>query len=252
MRIKVGSARINEFGEISGGVPGDQTGKECMIEDCYVHPLGWVIIRAKDKAKRKLIARDMVYICNNDLIGYDQPKDESLYEVAKRFEFDASKVNQACDCDCAKAVRVCVLYAGIECKTFYTGNEIETLEATGAFEVITDKAYCSDMNNYVLGDILCTPVKGHTCVVVSTEGEDTMSGFEFYCDTRLSGPIKTIGTANIREFGGTDSRIMSIAPNNATVQADGIVCLEKALDKRWIHMEYCGVTGFISENMLNI
>ena len=53
MNIKVGSARINEFGEISGGVSGDQTGKECMIEDCYIHPQGWVIIRAKEKEHRK-------------------------------------------------------------------------------------------------------------------------------------------------------------------------------------------------------
>lgn len=250
MKIKVGSARINEFGEISGGIPGDQTGKECMIEDAYVHELGWVIIRAKKDEQRRKIAQDMVYICNNDLIGYDQPKDESLLEVVRKFGYNASKVNQACDCDCAKAVRVCVLYAGIECETFYTGNEINVLEKTGAFEIIRDKTYCSNMQNYIVGDILCTPVKGHTCVVVSTDGGTELEGFEFYCDTRQAGEWKTNGTANIRQFGGTESKIMGIAPNNAVVLADGIICYETALNKRWLHIDYFGLTGFVSENMI--
>lgn len=249
MTIKVGSARINEFGEISGGVAGDQTGKECMIEDCYIHPLGWVIIRAKKEEARKKIAQDMVYICNNDLIGYDQPKDESLFEVAKRFGFDCRKVNQACDCDCAKAVRVCVKYAGIDCPTFYTGNEIETLEKTGEFIIIKDKEYCNNMDNYLVGDILCTPVKGHTCVVVST-GESIM-GFEFYCDTKESGIYATTGTVNIREFAGTESKIVGIIPNNELIMADGIICYETALDKKWYHIDYYGTTGFVSEVLIN-
>ncbi len=248
-KVKIGSARINEFGQISGGRPGDQTGKECEIEDGYIHPDGWVIIRAKSAGARKKIAQDMVYICSNDLIGYDQPRDESLLNVAKRFDYDCSRVDQVCDCDCAKAVRVCVLYAGIDCPTFYTGNEIEILQKTGAFEVFRDEKYCHDMDNWMVGDILCTPVKGHTVVVVSTEG-DNMFGFEFYCDTRQAGEYRTNGTVNIRQFGGTDSKIMGIAPNNATLKADGIICHENALDKDWLHIRYYDLTGFVSENLI--
>lgn len=249
MRVKVGSARINEFGEISGGIPGDQTGQECMIEDAYIHPDGWVIIRAKDADVREKIAQDMVYICNNDLIGYDQPRDETLLDAVRPYGFDASKVNRACDTDCARAVRVCVLYAGIECESFYTGNEIQTLEKTGAFEIIRDTEYTSNVENFVKGDILCTPVKGHTVVVVSTKGEK-MEGFEFWCDTKEAGDWKTRGTTNIRQFGGTDAKIMGIAPNNAVIRADGIICFETALNKKWFHVNYFGTTGFVSEAMI--
>lgn len=250
-KIKFGSARINEFGEISGGVPGDQTGKECAVEDAYIHRLGWVIIRPLSAEHRAKIADDMVWLCNNDLIGYDQPRDESLLEAAKRVGYDCRYVNRVCDCDCAKAVRVCCLYAGIECDSFYTGNEIETLEKTGAFEIIRDTKYCTDMTNYMRGDILCTPVKGHTVVVVSTEGDKGMTGYDIYCDTRAAGVYKTVGTTNIREFAGTDSKILGIAPNNAEVYCDGILCREKALNKIWYQITYFDTKGFVSEVMVN-
>ena len=248
MKIKVGSARINEFGEISGGISGDQNGKECAIEDCYIHPLGWVIIRAKDETKRKKIAQDMIFICENDLIGYDQPKDLTMLEIAKQFNYDCSKVNKACDTDCAKAVVACVRYAGIDCDIFYTGNEIEKLRETGKFDIITDKDYCNNMNNYIVGDILCTPQKGHTCVVVSTE--DVMNAFEFYCDTKEAGTYKTKGTVNIREFAGTDSKIVGIVPNNGEVVCFGIICYEVMQNKKWYYVDYLGKCGFVSEVLI--
>ena len=248
MKIKVGSARINEFGEISGGQAGDQNGKECMIEDCYIHPLGWVIIRAHSKDVRRKIAQDMIYACSNDLIGYDQPKDLTMLEIAKQFGYDCSKVNRPCDTDCAKTVVCCVRYAGIDCEIFYTGNEIEKLAETGEFEIITDKEYCNDMNNYVVGDILCTPQKGHTCVVVATN--DIMNTFEFYCNTTESGIYKTRGMVNIREFAGMDAKIVGIIPNNSEVNCVGIVAYETMQNKKWFYVDYLGKRGFASETLL--
>lgn len=169
MAVKIGSARINEIGQISGGIPGDQTGKECCTEDWYMHSYGWVVIRAKDKQVRERIALDMEYICDNDNIGYDQPRDQSLYVASKPYGFNASKVTTRCDTDCARAVRVCVLFAGIDVKDFYTATEIETLRATGAFDVLYDEKYCASPDYLLRGDILCTPVQGHT-VVVLTDG----------------------------------------------------------------------------------
>ena len=69
MSVIVGSARINEYGEISGGKPGDQTGRECGTDEWYLHSLGWVVIRAKDSVVREKIARNMQAICDNDKIG---------------------------------------------------------------------------------------------------------------------------------------------------------------------------------------
>lgn len=248
MKIKVGSARINEFGEISGGKSGDQTGKECAIEDCYIHDLGWVIIRAKDPVAKKLIAQDMIYLCENDYIGYDQPNDESLLRVVEKYNYDCSKVKEYCDTDCARAVRVCVLYAGIDCPSFYTATEIEVLRATGKFNIITDKDYCSNMDNYMVGDILCTPVKGHTCVVVSKETVE--NAYQFYSANRDVCFYTTNGNTNIREFPTTDSNVVGVIPNNAKVLCDGITCMEWNNNKLWHYIRYYDKHGFVSEKML--
>ena len=38
---QIAQASINEKGEVSGGQPGDQTGKEILIRSYYVYPKGW-------------------------------------------------------------------------------------------------------------------------------------------------------------------------------------------------------------------
>ena len=58
--IKVGSARIDENGNISGGRAGDQTKREVTIEPYYSHPKGWYMLRAKDSDKARKIGLAMV------------------------------------------------------------------------------------------------------------------------------------------------------------------------------------------------
>lgn len=248
--VKIGSARINEFGGIAGGKPGDQTGAECAIENWYLHKDGWVIIRCKDKVKREMIAQDMIWLCENPLIGYDQPKDQTLYQVVEKYGFDCRKVNVPCDTDCARAVRVCVKYSGIPAPDFYTGDEIEKLESTGYFDIIRDKKYTSTDKYLMVGDILCTPVKGHTVVVVST-GEKDMEYTKMVCDTKYAGQYKTVGgVTNIREFAGTDKNILGVIPKNEIVYLCGLYAIEPYNSKKWFYVEYKGVCGFVSEVML--
>ena len=71
--VKIGSARSNEFGGINGGQPGDQKGgAEVSTQDWYLHPKGWIVIRAKDSAVRNKIADDMEAGCRNNHLGYGQ------------------------------------------------------------------------------------------------------------------------------------------------------------------------------------
>ena len=72
MTILVGSARIDERGKATGGQAGDQTGKEVMIQNFYVHPKGWYILRPKDGNHANKIASAMITACDNNNIGYDQ------------------------------------------------------------------------------------------------------------------------------------------------------------------------------------
>lgn len=163
---KIGSARHDERGKISGGKAGDQTGEEVSTQEWYLHKKGWVCIRAKRDDQREKIAQDMEAACVNPHIGYDQMQNTSLYAVAKRVGYDCSKVTIDCETDCARLVRVCVLYAGIPAGDFYTGDEVETLRNTGAFDILTEDKYTKSDEYLKRGDILVTKTKGHTVVVL--------------------------------------------------------------------------------------
>lgn len=172
MAVRVGSARIDERGKAAGGRAGDQTGLEVSTQDWYLHSKGWVLIRAKDPEKREKIAQAMQSACDNPKIGYDQGENQTLYYAVKKLGYDPAKVTAAVETDCAKLVRVCVLYAGIECGDFYTVTEAEVLRRTGQFEIHTESKYTESSRYLLLGDILVTKTKGHT-VVVLTNGSAT-------------------------------------------------------------------------------
>lgn len=172
--VVIGSARIDENRNATGGAAGDQKQKstpdysgEVSLQAWYLHTKGWVVIRAKDPAARERIAQDMEYICDNPNVGYNQADNMSLYAASKPYNFDVSKVKKKCNTDCAKAIRVCVLYAGIDCGDFYTENEVDTLRKTGQFEILKADKYCKKSDYLLRGDILCTKTKGHTVVVLS-------------------------------------------------------------------------------------
>lgn len=164
--VIIGSARTDENGNICGGKAGDQNGKEVSIQEYYPHSKGWRVIRAINDNVREAIAKDMEWACANDMIGYDQNQNQTLYAVAKPLGFNCSLVATPCETDCARLVRVCVLYAGISVSDFYTVTEAETLIATGAFVEV----FVNLPSGLKRGDILVTKTKGHT-VVALTNGD---------------------------------------------------------------------------------
>lgn len=176
MSVIIGSARGDENGRASGGKAGDQKQKstqdysgEVSFQKWYKHAKGWVLLRAIDPEVRKKIAQDMIWACENKMVGYDQGENRTLYAIAKALGWDISKVDEPCETDCAKLVRVCVLYAGIQCGDFYTATLPEVLRKTGAFKKYTAKKYTESDKLLEVGDILCTPVKGHVVVVCYTD-----------------------------------------------------------------------------------
>ena len=160
--IRLGSARIDENGDINGGKAGDQTGREVMIEDYYNHSYGWAGLRPKSMIDAERIAYAMEAACANDDIGYDQYQRNTLYNVASKVSFDPSRVKTKCETDCSALVRVCCAYAGIMVNDFNTSTEKAVLMKTGKF----DEFVVNGKNSLRRGDILVTKRKGHTCVVV--------------------------------------------------------------------------------------
>ena len=205
MAVIIGSARIDENGNATGGKAGDQKQKssddwngEVSKQYWYKHSKGWVMLRAKDPWVREKIARDMEYACANKLIGYDQGQNRTLYSVAEPLGFDCSKVTTPCETDCAQLVRVCVRYAGIKCGDFYTVTEADVLMKTGAFDKYTDYNHTSISTNCLRGDILVTPVKGHT-VVVLTNGSNSGSEQQKE-ETSVKTQLKKDGQKHLNNF----------------------------------------------------
>lgn len=168
--VKIGSARIDENGNISNGKAGDQTGKEVAIEDYYNHSKGWIILRPKTQSVAEKIARAMRCACKNDNIGYSQSDRNSLYKVSEPIRFKTAKVTTKCNCDCSSLVKVCLAYAGIKVNDFNTATERTVIEKTGKFDAITDVS--KDMLR--VGDILVTRTQGHTAIVVSTTAKEEL------------------------------------------------------------------------------
>ena len=170
MAVKIGSARMGENGKITGGKPGDQTGREVSTQNWYAHSKGWRVFRAKNAGIGHKIAECMEKICANDKIGYNQAQRGTLYAAIKDQGFDPDKLKIKVNTDCSAAVRVCCCYAGISVGNFNTSNEASYLLATGAFVELTGSEYTRSSDRLRKGDILVTRTKGHT-VVVLTDGK---------------------------------------------------------------------------------
>lgn len=178
---KIGQASLGENGKISGGIAGDNTGKEVYISNYKVHSKGWRVLRAQNDAVAKGIAVAMEAACNNDLIGYDQIQRNTLYDLIVDDKFDPSKADQPCETDCSALVRVCILYAlrknGISnlIEEFYTGNQASILLKTKLFTEMLGDIYTTQPDYLKRGDILVTKTKGHT-VVVLDDGDSISLG----------------------------------------------------------------------------
>lgn len=158
--VKFGSARISEFNTVNG-FRGDQTGAECMEQQAYWHRNGWIGLRATDPNVANAIAWIMKVACISDVVGYSQ---DDRYFVF----FTGLQQGVPTNADCSTLVAFCVYQAGItnfEVDGFYTGNEVERLLNTGAF----DKFTVNSLEELRTGDILIDGnLTSHTVVV--TEG----------------------------------------------------------------------------------
>ena len=233
MAVKIGSAR-SSYGDTS---PGDQNnGKEVSTQDYYVSSKGWVLLRCKDKAKRKLIAEAMRKACDNNNIGYSQESRSTLYNNVKSSGFDPSKTTKKVNTDCSALVRVCCNYAGITVGDFVTTNEASVLVKTGEFEKLTDSKYTKSSDYLMKGDILVTKTKGHTVVVLS-DGSLAAEGSIAATDTVTV--TVTAGSWNVRSGPGTEYDVIG------TVHGGDVMTLVET--DGWKFVKNGDVMGFISQ-----
>ena len=173
MAVIIGSARVDERGKYSGGSATNNIPKEISTQEWYLHSKGWFVIRPKDPVVAEKIAQNMEAACESKYIGYDQSENTDLYYAVKPLAYEIAKLKTYCETDCARLVRVCILYAGIYVPDFYTGNMFSVLDTMDEFETFKTSDYCNSSKKLRRGDILVTRTKGHTVVVLSNGSEAT-------------------------------------------------------------------------------
>lgn len=170
----IAHASINELGKVSGGQLGDQTKKEVCTRTWYDKPWSCVI-RFKDAEKREKIAQLMEKAAANDHIGYDQSRRNTLLNVARRHNYDVSKVVENCATDCSALVSLACIYAGVPESVLVNGGNSATtrtlrpiLQATGLVEIYTLPMYTHKTHKLVRGDILLKE-GAHVVVVIQAD-----------------------------------------------------------------------------------
>lgn len=164
MSLIVGSARIDENGNLKNGKAGDQTGGEVSTQAYYMHKKGWYVMRAKSVAHANALAVAMQQACANDNIGYDQNERNGVITQLNKYG-SLSKIATNTESDCSSLVRACIIQAcGKDVGNMTTANLATTLEKSGLFDAKKNVTGESMLYN---GDILVTKTKGHTVIVVS-------------------------------------------------------------------------------------
>ena len=255
MTVKIGHAHSDENGKAKGGRAGDQTSKEVLIQDWYNRSGGWsAVFRAKDFKIAEKIAKTMEQACDNNNIGYDQGQRITLYEKAKKLDWDLSKIKEKCECDCSSLVAVCVSAAGIKIsKDMYTGNQKAVLQATSKFEILTDSKYLIKSDYLKRGDILLGP--GHTAIVLSDRAtnQQTATDSAKSFSNSLAGTYKVSATKlNIRQGAGTLKKVIVAIPKGTEVKCFGYYT--KILTTNWLYIQFTfqskKYTGFASAKYL--
>lgn len=124
---KIGQATQDERGEVVGGEPGDQTGKELKASDYEYNEekdfKHWkYLIRCTDPVNANKAADFVRDACDNENIGYNNYENtpegvdlrNSLYRAAAEHDFDASAIDVPVDVSCTPLVLTGYSSAGIE------------------------------------------------------------------------------------------------------------------------------------------
>ena len=172
VNVVIGEARCNEFGKLSGGKPGDQTGKEVGMGNWYNGT--WLyMFRAKDASIRDKLAQAMIETCNNSNIGYniDKPNRYAAWDNAEANEHNIKGIKSKGDTTCSQAVSMCMRAVGIPKAYAPRHCDIAALTKvmTGNnpyFTKYSAKDYTRKSGKLLPGDILLS--SHHTLIVVKS------------------------------------------------------------------------------------
>lgn len=163
-------ASIGENGKVTGGKPGDQTGKEVKCGNIY--NFGQTrVYRCKDRNKALEIGAAAKGIAINNAFGYNQTTRTTAYTELKKVSWIVANVKTPCNIDCSElgacAVNIAYKKALIS-SSVYSGNIGAALLATGLFTELKSSKYLGVSEYIQCGDIIVAP--GKHVIVAYTDG----------------------------------------------------------------------------------
>lgn len=163
-------ASIGENGKITGGKPGDQTGKEVKCGNIY--NFGQTrVYRCKDRSKALEIGAAAKGIAINNAFGYNQSSRTTGYTELKKANWIVANVKTPCNIDCSElggcAVNVAYKKSLIS-SSVYSGNIGAALLTTGLFTELKASKYLGVSEYIQCGDIIVAP--GKHVIVAYTDG----------------------------------------------------------------------------------
>ena len=254
MSVLIGNASIDENGNITNGIPGDQTGKEVWVRDWYDD--NWTdVLRPKTKDLANKIASLMEEACSNNNIGYSQNDRLSLYREAKKLNYKISAISTPCNCDCSSLVAVCVNGAGIDVNPdMYTGNESLALLRTNYFDIYRSPEYLVRSSYLKRGDILVSRYR-HTAIVLSDGAKVSPDGIEKITieDARnfskdVAGIYRATTNVYVRCGAGKAYKAINVLKEGEVCRCYGYYTLEG--DKKWLYVQRLKMVGFVSSKYL--
>lgn len=272
MKKYIAHSSIDERGKTKGGKAGDQTGKEVCIRTFYNMKADYVI-RIKNKELREEFGNNMIEICKNNKVGYDQGGRMSLLKEAIKVNFDFSKINTPCEGDCSSTIVAALLGAIYKLygKSVYeqaykilvvdgnaavTGNlrsRMSKLAEKGIIQIAiySSVTYTRTSLRAVFGDIYLREF-GHVICFVA----DALKRIASYPAYNIGKNYKLQSNMNVRRGAGLNCEIKpkeewtasgrNHAAGNALAAGTTVTCLEVKSDgvRTWIRIPSGWVCGF--------
>ena len=175
MSILIGHSSINELGKATGGLAGDQTGKEICTRSYYNPSTKWdYVLRPITNEIAEKSAKFVEDVCDNKFIGYNQADRNSLYKQAKAVKFDGKKIKKSCSCDCSSFLHTASVAAGANLpygsNGLTTRTMVDAYRKSGDYDVLSDEKYLTSDKYLRRGDILVN--EGHHTVMVLEDGAE--------------------------------------------------------------------------------
>lgn len=169
MAIRIVHASIDERGKISGGVAGNQTGKEVCIRNWYNKPWDYVL-RFKDRKLAEKAVANAVLLAQSGKVGYDQNQRNTLKKELQKVNWCVGFLTTPCETDCSAFMSVVCESVGIAIPYSYgnaptTRTMVTAFKATGFFEVLSSSMYTQSDKSLKKGDILVKE-GSHTVMVI--------------------------------------------------------------------------------------